>query len=181
MSSRSDLTHEDVVRILRIVDEATDVAVTVELDGLKLRVEKGMAGRAAAVSEAPSLGGGAVPPGEAAPPAPVAGPAAPSAAPVPTAEEATAPQGAAAPAAAEGTVVVRAPVLGRFFRASSPTEPPYAEVGSKVGPDDTLCIVEVMKLFNPVKAGVSGTVVEILVRNDEMVEHDQPLFVIQPN
>jgi acetyl-CoA carboxylase biotin carboxyl carrier protein len=84
------------------------------------------------------------------------------------------------PALKEGLIEVRAPMLGRFFRASSPSEPPYVEISVKVVPEDTICMIEVMKLFSTVKAGVSGTIVEILVENGVMVEHDTVLFLVRP-
>jgi acetyl-CoA carboxylase biotin carboxyl carrier protein len=77
-------------------------------------------------------------------------------------------------------IAIRAPMLGRFFRAPSPTEPAYIEVGSEVQPDDTVCIIEVMKLFNTVKAGVCGTIAQINVANGDMVEHDAVLFLVKP-
>ena len=79
-----------------------------------------------------------------------------------------------------GLLEIRAPMLGRFFRASSPSEPAYVEVGSRVQPEDTVCMLEVMKLFNTVPAGVAGTIVEILVENGAMVEHDAVLFRVRP-
>ena len=71
-------------------------------------------------------------------------------------------------------------MLGRFYCASSPSEPAYVEVGSKVKSEDTVCMIEVMKLFNSVQAGVSGTIVEISAQNGEMVEHDAVLFRVRP-
>ena len=81
----------------------------------------------------------------------------------------------------QGAMVVRSPMLGTFFRAPSPGEKPFVEVGAKVAPDDTVCLVEVMKLFNSITAGVSGTVVKILAENAAMVEHGQLLMYIQPD
>jgi acetyl-CoA carboxylase biotin carboxyl carrier protein len=71
-------------------------------------------------------------------------------------------------------------MLGTFYCAPSPGERPFVEVGSEVSLADTVCLVEVMKLFNSVKAGVAGTVVEVLVENGAMVEYDQVLMVIKP-
>ena len=71
-------------------------------------------------------------------------------------------------------------MLGRFYRASSPTEAPFVEVGTKVEAEDTVCVIEVMKLFSSVRAGVRGTVVEIVAENGEMVEHDAVLFMVKP-
>ena len=70
-------------------------------------------------------------------------------------------------------------MLGTFYRAPAPGERPFVEVGDKVGPGDTVCLMEVMKLFNSVKAGVAGTVVKIAAENGSMVEHGQTLILIE--
>jgi acetyl-CoA carboxylase biotin carboxyl carrier protein len=77
-------------------------------------------------------------------------------------------------------VVIRAPMLGTFYRAPSPGEKPFVEVGQRVRADDTVCLIEVMKLFNSIRAGVDGEVVEILADNGGLVEFDQPLIFIAP-
>jgi acetyl-CoA carboxylase biotin carboxyl carrier protein len=86
----------------------------------------------------------------------------------------------AAAAAEAGLLEIRAPMLGRYYSASSPSEPPYVQIGSKVRPDDTVCMLEVMKLYNTVPAGVAGTVVEILIESGTMVEEDAVLFRVRP-
>jgi acetyl-CoA carboxylase biotin carboxyl carrier protein len=70
-------------------------------------------------------------------------------------------------------------MIGTFYRAASPGEPPFVEVGQKVGAGDTVCLIEVMKLFNSIHAGVDGTVTRILHENATLVEFDEPLIVIQ--
>ncbi|MGH3327991.1 MAG: acetyl-CoA carboxylase biotin carboxyl carrier protein [Streptomycetales bacterium] len=77
-------------------------------------------------------------------------------------------------------VTVSAPVVGVFYRSPEPGAPPLTEVGAQVSEDSTLGLVEVMKMFNSVTAGVRGEVVEILVRNEEFVEFGQPLMRIRP-
>ena len=74
---------------------------------------------------------------------------------------------------------IHSPTVGVFWRSPEPGAPPFAEVGQRVQPDDPVCIVEVMKLFNYVEAGVSGVVRSVSAENGEMVEHGQTLFVIQ--
>ena len=78
-----------------------------------------------------------------------------------------------------GLHAVRSPVVGTFYRAASPSEEPYVEVGSRVSEGQTLCIVEAMKLMNEIPSDVSGEVVEVLAENAEGVEYDQPLFRIR--
>ena len=84
----------------------------------------------------------------------------------------------AAPAAPAGTPFP-SPMVGTFYRASSPEAEPFVQVGSTFGPDSTLCIIEAMKVMNEIKAESSGRIVQILVANGEPVEFGQPLFLIQ--
>jgi acetyl-CoA carboxylase biotin carboxyl carrier protein len=108
------------------------------------------------------------------PPAP---PSAPAAAAPPAAAPATAAPVDAAPVDAVGTVVA-SPSVGLFWRAPSPSSPPFVEVGARVSAGDTVGIVEVMKLMNHVVAPVAGTVTAIHVANGDMVEFGQPLVVV---
>lgn len=75
--------------------------------------------------------------------------------------------------------VVKAPIVGTFYRAPSPDAEPFVEVGDSVSEGDVLCIIEAMKLMNEIECETSGTIQEILVENAEPVEFDQPLFVIE--
>ena len=104
--------------------------------------------------------------------APVAAPAAPvaPAAPAPAAE--------AEPAAPAGHTV-KSPMVGTFYRASSPTAKEFVQVGQSVNVGDTLCIVEAMKMMNQIESDKAGVVKAILVENQEAVEFDQPLFIIE--
>ena len=91
------------------------------------------------------------------------------------------PPTAAAPAVPSGDLVtVTAPMIGTFYRAPSPGEPPFVDVGARVEPGTVVCIIEVMKMMNAVTAGTTGTVVEVLVENAEPVEYGTPLFGVQP-
>lgn len=166
------LTNEDLRALLEAFEASTWQEMTVEVGGDRVHVsrrEVALNGHA----PAPALAPAAAPA-----PAPRPVPAAvPDAAPVPggapsapsVAESATEP-----PA---GTPVV-APSVGLFWRAPSPDAPPFVEVGSQVGPGDTIGIVEVMKLMSPVPAGRAGTVTAVLADNGAMVEHGQPLVLI---
>jgi acetyl-CoA carboxylase biotin carboxyl carrier protein len=86
-----------------------------------------------------------------------------------------------APAIRDGWAVVRAPSLGTFYRSPKPGSPPYCEAGQTIGSQQELGLLEVMKLFTTVRSGVAGTVREILAKDEEMVEFDQPLFLIEPD
>lgn len=87
---------------------------------------------------------------------------------------------AAAPAAeaAEGNTV-KSPMVGTFYRSSSPGGAPFVDVGSQVKPGDVLCIIEAMKILNEIEAETAGTVTRVLAENGQAVEYGQPLFVIE--
>lgn len=107
-------------------------------------------------------------------PAPVAAPAAES---TPTASAAPAAKSEAP--AEESGFVVKSPMVGTFYAAPAPDADPFVQVGDRVNVGDTLCIIEAMKIMNPIEAEVSGTVKKILVQNAEPVEFGQPLFIIE--
>lgn len=79
----------------------------------------------------------------------------------------------------KGISVVTSPMVGTFYRAPSPESPPFAEVGTKVGADNVVCIIEAMKVMNEIQSEISGTVTEVLVENGEAVEYGQPLFKVK--
>ena len=88
-----------------------------------------------------------------------------------------------APAAAEGDAgqeghVVKAPMVGTFYRSPSPDAKPFVEVGQAIKEGDTICIIEAMKLMNEIEADASGVVKAILVENGQPVEYGQPLFIL---
>jgi acetyl-CoA carboxylase biotin carboxyl carrier protein len=108
--------------------------------------------------------------------APVAAPVAMVAAPAPAVVPATAPA-PAAPAEVVGHVV-KSPMVGTFYRASSPGAKSFVEVGSVVKEGEAICIIEAMKILNEIEADASGTITQILVDNGQAVEFGQPMFVI---
>lgn len=95
----------------------------------------------------------------------------------------TTPVETAAPAVEDDSkyVVVKSPIIGTFYRRSSPDKPLFVEVGSTINVGDTVCIIEAMKLFNEIEAEVSGKIVKILVDDATPVEFDQPLFLVDPS
>ncbi len=102
--------------------------------------------------------------------APVAAPVGAIATPV-TAEPA---------AAATNYLTIKSPMIGTFYRSSTPDKPLYVNVGDEVKPGTVVCIIEAMKLFNEIESEVSGRIVKILVDNASPVEYDQPLFLVEP-
>ena len=114
-------------------------------------------------------------PGEGAPAySPAAAPAAPVASAAPAAP-------AEAPAADTSKLItVKSPMIGTFYRSSSPEKPMFVNVGDEIKQGSVICIIEAMKLFNEIESEVSGRVVKILVDNASPVEYDQPLFLVEP-
>lgn len=84
------------------------------------------------------------------------------------------------PAPASNEVLIRSPMVGTFYAASDPDSPPFVNVGSDVHNDSVVCLIEAMKVFNEIKAEVSGKITRVLVKNAEAVEFDQPLFAVEP-
>jgi acetyl-CoA carboxylase biotin carboxyl carrier protein len=80
----------------------------------------------------------------------------------------------------EGSLLIRSPMIGTFYRAPQPGAPPFVEVGQVVEPDTPVCIIEVMKLMSSISADAHGTVVQILVDDGAQVEAGQPLIALQP-
>lgn len=81
---------------------------------------------------------------------------------------------------ADNLITIKSPMIGTFYRKSSPDKPNFIEVGSEIEPGKVLCIIEAMKLFNEIEAEVKGTIVKILVDDSSPVEYDQPLFLVEP-
>ena len=170
------LTHDDVLAILKIIDASPYDEVRIEFGDLKLHVRRrgdGSAIESLQPLSRPAEGAGQ----DRAQSQPAA--QAHSSNAVPSPRDHASSERAAEPPLAEGLVAVRAPMLGTFYRAPAPGERPFVEVGDKVEPGDTVCLMEVMKLFNSVQAGIAGTVVKIAVENGSMVEHGQALILIE--
>ncbi|MBL8319034.1 MAG: acetyl-CoA carboxylase biotin carboxyl carrier protein [Burkholderiaceae bacterium] len=157
----------DLRKLKTLVDLVSESNISeleiTEADG-KVRIVKSERAPSAALTYAPAVAGAPVIPA-----API--PAMAAAVAVPVAE-------AAAPAALTGHVV-RSPMVGTFYRASSPGAKPLVDVGAAVKEGDPICIIEAMKIMNEIDADRAGTITKILVENGQAVEFDQPLFVIE--
>ncbi len=112
-----------------------------------------------------------------------------AAAPTPVAmpQVATAPAPVTAPVAATPAaddtskyITIKSPMIGTFYRSSSPEKPSFVNVGDEIGVGRVTCIIEAMKLFNEIESEVSGRIVKVLVDNASPVEYDQPLFLVEP-
>jgi acetyl-CoA carboxylase biotin carboxyl carrier protein len=114
-------------------------------------------------------------------PAPVATAAIPAAAaPLPVSVTETKSAEATAAEDASKYITIKSPMIGTFYRSSSPDKPSFLNVGDEVAVGKVVCIIEAMKLFNEIESEVSGRVVKVLVDNASPVEYDQPLFLVEP-
>lgn len=150
--------------LIRFVSKSGVNEVSIEQKDFKITIK---------TNQAPTYVTATVPVEAAPAPLPVA--AAP--APATSATEAPAP----APAADTSKyITIKSPMIGTFYRSSSPDKPMFVNVGDEVKTGQVLCIIEAMKLFNEIESEVSGRIVKILVDNASPVEYDQPLFLVEP-
>jgi acetyl-CoA carboxylase biotin carboxyl carrier protein len=164
------LTFEQIKELIGLVAENRLQGLELERSGFRLKIDGQQIRQA--VAAAPAETGAA---SAAAPPAFAPGPAAAPPAPAPAASAA-----AAAPAGPPaGSHVLTSPIVGTFYRASSPESPPFAEVGARVKKGQVLCIIEAMKLMNEIESDVDGVVAEIFPQNAQAVEFGEPLFAIR--
>lgn len=167
------LTYAEIAEIIKLIDASSCEEITLDVGGIRLSMRRRGGGPAEAV--APVAAGGAdeagAAPGTETPAAdgdpPADGPPR-TGAPV------------EAPAPADGLSEIRSPMVGTFYRAPSPTAPPFVEVGDVVREDDPLCLIEVMKLYTTISATGPGRVAEIRAENGAMVGADEILFLIAP-
>jgi acetyl-CoA carboxylase biotin carboxyl carrier protein len=177
-----ELTAEDVRDILQLLDGLPYRELTLETASFRLSLRRTADGswtQATEVLTEPAGPAVLAQPTESAGLAVQAKPAEP-AGPVAPGQAAPAPEESAAEPAAAGLVDVRAPLLGTFYRAPRPGAPPFVTVGSEVGPDSVVCIIETMKLMNSVTSGVAGTVAEILVENAQFAGQGTVLMRVRP-
>ena len=164
-----DLTEDDVLEILNLIEKSSYDFLQLQMGDLKLVVSKsGYTGPAVAPASDP---------------APSAAPAAssPSAAKAETKSAAGAAE--AKPRvvpAREGTLPIKAPMVGTFYITPEPGAAPFVEVGGHIDEDTTVGLIEIMKVFNAVQSGVQGVVVEICVQGGQFVEYGQTLFFVKP-
>jgi acetyl-CoA carboxylase biotin carboxyl carrier protein len=146
---------KDLQALLDLMGRYDLAEIELEGEGQRIRVRKMEAAPARQVTAYPAAGAGAV---------------------VPAGASAAAP---AAPAVPDNLRTVTSPMVGTFYRASSPEAEPFVKEGDVVQVDTNLCIIEAMKVMNEIPAGIAGVVREILAKNGESVEYGQPLFRIE--
>jgi acetyl-CoA carboxylase biotin carboxyl carrier protein len=168
----SELKEEDVQRLARLIeslDASTFDYMQLQVGDMKVTIGKGAVPTGAPAVAAPDALAYAPPPR----PAPVA--AAPP--PVQTAP----PVKQAAGTAPTGTIEIKSQIMGMFYPQPEPGSPPFVAVGTEVKEDTTVCLIEVMKTFNAVTAGVKGVITEICAESAQMVEYGQVLFRVRPS
>ena len=155
-----ELTEEDVLEILKLFEQSKFDFLQLEQGERKITISKAGHVRSAAVSSP-------------------AAPSAPAAVAAPVTAAPTKP--AAEPVTVEpGLTPILAPMVGKFYAAPSPSDPPYVTPGTAVEADGTVGLIEVMKVFTSIKAETAGVIERILVSNGEFVEFGQPLFLLRP-
>ncbi len=154
-----------IKKLIELIEDSGVSEIEIREGEESVRISRGPIGNDAVTMAMPA-------PAYAPPPPP-----APGAPPPPPPAPGT-PEAAAEPATPSGHTIT-SPMVGTFYRASSPTAPPFVEVGDTVSEGDTLCIIEAMKMLNQIESDVSGVVKAILVENGQPVEFGEPLFVIE--
>jgi len=151
--------------LIRFVSKSGVNEVSIEQENFKITIK---------TNEAPTYVNASIPA-----PQPLAAAAAPQ--PSLPAAAPSAPAVEAAPVADPSNLItVRSPMIGTFYRSSSPDKPLFVNVGDEISTGTVLCIIEAMKLFNEIESEVSGRIVKVLVDNASPVEYDQPLFLVEP-
>jgi acetyl-CoA carboxylase biotin carboxyl carrier protein len=163
-----ELSEDDVLHILKLIDESKFDYFQLEVGELKITVSKG---------DPIPIGSPASQPASASVPPPSTAAPKPQTAPTTSAPVAGATKAAVIP---EGMLPVTAPLLGTFYVAPEPGAPPFVKVGQQITEDTTVGLIEVMKVFSSVRAAVSGTIVEVVAQNGQFVEFGQPLFIVKP-
>lgn len=162
---------QEIREIIKLVDSSSIDEFVYEVDGAKVKLKKNNVVVTETVAPKKEV---------VAPVVQQSAPAeAPVATPAPAKEEAPASAAAAPSVNAPSLHKIVSPMVGTFYQAPNPDSPAYVKVGDKVGNETIVCIVEAMKLFNEIEAEVQGEIVEILVKDGDLVEYGQPLFLVK--
>ncbi|MGX9135228.1 acetyl-CoA carboxylase biotin carboxyl carrier protein [Rummeliibacillus sp. JY-2-4R] len=168
------LKIQEIREIIKLVDSSSIDEFVYEVDDTKVKLKKN--GATTVVTDAPVQVAKAV------------------TTPAPQAQVSVAPKAEAAPVAETQTPAPKveasddaslqkivSPMVGTFYQAPNPESDAFVKIGDKVGEETIVCIVEAMKLFNEIEAEVKGEIVEVLVKDGELVEYGQPLFLVKEN
>jgi len=150
---KSKIDHQEIIKLINLLEEKNLTEFELEVEGFRVKI----------VREKPT----------APPPAPIEEPPPPSAgSETPTDEIKT--------EVKNNLHYITSPMVGTFYRAPNPSAPPFVEIGDTVKKNQTLCIIEAMKLMNEIEADIDGVIEEILVENGQPVEFGQKLFALKP-
>lgn len=166
------MEFKEIQDLLKLVNKTNLTEVEIEQKDFKLKIRRKSpeSNVIYTTQQAPSLSAGA--PVPASPASESQQPAAPAVQPTAAPPEAK---------AEDDLIEFRSPMIGTFYRSSSPEIPPFVKVGDSVQKGQVLCIIEAMKLFNEIESEVDGKIVKIILENAQPVEYDQVLFLIDPN
>jgi acetyl-CoA carboxylase biotin carboxyl carrier protein len=160
---------KEIQDLLEYIAKSGMAEVNIETEGLKLHVKRNAIPEAITTQMASSI---------------VATPVVQTQTIVPTliekSEVAANPQPSAKDSGSNNYITIKSPMIGTFYRASSPETPAFVNVGDEIKAGKIVCIIEAMKLFNEIESDVTGRIVKVLVDNMTPVEYDQPLFLVEP-
>lgn len=167
----------EIQDLIKFVAKSGVSEVEIETDGIKLVIKTGGAkrGTKGQVEQAPTIIQAPMPVQGI--PVAVAAPAIPVA-PVPAAP--STPEATKSEDDESNYVTIKSPMIGTFYRKSSPDKPSFVNVGDSIKEGSVLCIIEAMKLFNEIESEMTGKIIKVLVDNNTPVEYDQPLFLVDP-
>jgi acetyl-CoA carboxylase biotin carboxyl carrier protein len=172
------LNMEELRELVELIAQYGFTDFELEREGIRVRLRRELPSQTAASSGAASSAAPAPPMPQAPPVQPLTETRGSSSAPVETAsQQAVEPAKAAAPE--EDLHIITSPIVGTFYRSPSPQSEPFVRIGSLVGPDTVVCIIEAMKLMNEIQAETTGEVAKIYVENGQPVEFGQPLYGIK--
>lgn len=155
---------KEIQKLIDFIAQSGLDEVNIETADLKIKVKRyGSAPTASVTTTSPAA------------PAPSYAPAAPTAPVAPSARA----EPVVSTEAASNLITIKSPMIGTFYRASSPETPAFSNIGDEIKPGKVVCVIEAMKLFNEIESEVSGKIVKILVENATPVEFDQPLFLVE--
>jgi acetyl-CoA carboxylase biotin carboxyl carrier protein len=156
---------KEIQKLIDFIAQSGLDEVNIETADLKIKVKRyGSAPTASVTATSPAA------------PAPSYAPAVPTAPVAPSAPA----EPVVSTEAASNLITIKSPMIGTFYRASSPETPAFSNIGDEIKPGKVVCVIEAMKLFNEIESEVSGKMVKILVENATPVEFDQPLFLVEP-
>jgi len=160
------MDFKQIQELIKMINKSNIGELTIEQKDFKVTIKQKEEHVTQVLSSAPVHHAPAAPPPPVQPAQPATGPA-------------EKPKAAEAPATAT-TITIKSPMIGTFYRKSSPDKPNLVDIGTDIAPGSVVCIIEAMKLFNEIESEVKGKIVKVLVDDASPVEYDQPLFLVEP-